>query len=73
MASAGLTDYLAFALDLAEPEMWNSFGGSLGLPAHLTDVVPRLHDLGLGKSLIQGLVGGNIAHPLAGSETSSRS
>ncbi|MCJ7511613.1 MAG: hypothetical protein MUO23_01430 [Anaerolineales bacterium] len=73
MASAGLTDYLVCPLGMAELEMWNNFGGSPGLPALLTDVVPRLHDLGLGKSLIQGLVGGNIAHRLAGSETSSRS
>jgi len=73
MASAGLTDCLALALDMVQLEMWKSFGNSPGLPALLTDVVPRLEAMGLGESHFRGLVGGNIAHRLAGSEASSRS
>ena len=74
MPSAGLSDSLALATDMAEAGLWQNLGGGPGLCALVTDVVPRLQALGLSERGIRGLVGGNIARRLAGSEKpSSRS
>ncbi len=46
--------------------MWKHLGGDPGLTGFLTRIPSRLEQMGVGRESVRQLVGGNIAHRLAG-------
>lgn len=64
MVAAGLASAIMLATDIAEPNLWPAAGGP-GLTGLITQVRQRLVDLKLNDTIIQMLLGGNIANRLA--------
>ena len=65
MVQAGLAGQIALATDMADSGMWQQLGGQPGVPAFLTQIQPRLVEMGLDNNIINLLMGGNIAGRLA--------
>jgi len=66
MVNAGLSEHIALATDMAEPEMYKSIGNGPGL-ASLPGVIQTwLDQMGIPLKSIQEMLGGNIARRLAG-------
>ena len=65
MVQAGLAGQIALATDMADSSMWQQLGGQPGMAAFLTQIQPRLVQLGLDINAINQLMGGNIAKRLA--------
>ncbi|OGN96915.1 MAG: hypothetical protein A2Z71_07095 [Chloroflexi bacterium RBG_13_50_21] len=66
MVSAGYSDRIAFATDMAEPALYHNIGGGPGLsslPAEIQDV---LIEKGIPETARKQMLGGNIARRLAG-------
>lgn len=65
MVAAGYGQALALATDMAESSMWQQLGGQPGLTAYVTQIQPRLQQMGLPQETIRQLLGGNIVRRLA--------
>ncbi len=65
MVEAGLEAQVILATDLAEKVYWVHMGGAPGLAGLITQVIPKMHDLGFSDTTIQQLTGHNIAARLA--------
>ncbi len=65
MIEQGYGSSIALATDMAESTFWKSYGGRPGLSALLLDIRPRLERLGVDRTTIGQLLGGNIAARLA--------
>jgi phosphotriesterase-related protein len=65
MVLAGLDGAVGLAADLADGAEWTVNGGRFGLPGLLTQVRPRLLEMGFPDQIIARMLGGNIAARLA--------
>lgn len=65
MVGAGLAENVALATDMAEAALWANIGGGHGVAAILTDIRPRLLEMGLPAAAVRAMLGGNIAGRLA--------
>jgi predicted metal-dependent phosphotriesterase family hydrolase len=60
MVSDGLDGQICVGTDMARPTAWARLGGSPGLCALGTQVIPRMRALGFAPPVIARLTGGNI-------------
>lgn len=60
MVAAGYAGSLALATDMAEAALWQRLGGGPGLVGLLTQVRPRLEQMGFDATTIRQLLGENI-------------
>jgi len=65
LAAEDLTGSFAIGTDMAQPTFWQRMGGSPGLTGLLTQIHPRLVEIGLTPEQINAMLGGNIARRLA--------
>jgi 5-phospho-D-xylono-1,4-lactonase len=65
MVKAGLGAQIALATDMADSGMWQMLGGQPGLTAFITSIKNRLQQLEFERTIINQLMGGNIAKRLA--------
>lgn len=65
LVTAGFSNALALATDLADGSLWSKIGGGPGITAFVTKVVQRLETMAYSKQTIQAMNGGNIAARLA--------
>jgi len=65
MLAAGLSSQIVLATDMADSNMWAAFGGQPGLAAFINGIRARLEETAVPVSIIQDLMGGNIARRLA--------
>ena len=68
MVKEGFANNIALATDMALTNMWRRLGGEPGPVAFLSQVKFELEERGFDLSVIQKLMGGNIANRLAVSE-----
>ena len=66
MVAEGYGSQVAIATDMADKSRWVRNGINHGLSDFITQIIPRLKELGFNSEVIQKLVGGNIASRLAG-------
>jgi predicted metal-dependent phosphotriesterase family hydrolase len=66
MESAGFSDRVALATDMAEPELYHFIGGGAGLASLPGEIQGQLREKGFPESARKQLMGGNIARRLAG-------
>lgn len=65
MVATGLSRQVAIATDMADARLWARKGDGPGLSGLITQITPRLENLGIPTEIIHGLVGQNIAARLA--------
>ena len=68
MLSAGYERRIAIGTDMADGSFWRRLGGSPGLIGLFSSIRPRLQRIGLSPEVVSRLLGGNVAHWLAGLE-----
>lgn len=66
MVSAGFSDRIALATDMAEAEHYNSIGGGAGLASLPGEIQDQLYKNGFPETARKQMLGGNIARRLAG-------
>ena len=66
MASAGLSDRVALATDMAESELYHFIGGGAGLASLPGEIRDQLIKKGIPETARKQMLGGNIARRLAG-------
>jgi 5-phospho-D-xylono-1,4-lactonase len=66
MVSAGFADRIALATDMAEAELYHSFGGGPGLASLPGEIQERLREQGIPQDAREKMLGGNIARRLGG-------
>jgi predicted metal-dependent phosphotriesterase family hydrolase len=66
MVSAGLSDRIALATDMAETELYHHIGDGAGLASLPGEIQNQLTKKGIPKSARNQMLGGNIARRLAG-------
>jgi 5-phospho-D-xylono-1,4-lactonase len=66
MASAGLSDRVALATDMAESELYRFIGGGAGLASLPGEIRDQLIKKGIPETVRKQMLGGNIARRLAG-------
>jgi 5-phospho-D-xylono-1,4-lactonase len=66
MASAGLSDRVALATDMAESELYHFIGGGAGLASLPGEIRDQLIKKGIPETVRKQMLGGNIARRLAG-------
>jgi phosphotriesterase-related protein len=65
MVASGYGGSLALATDMADAAFWQRLGGGPGLAGLLTQIRPRLEQIGFDAATIRQLLGGNIISRLA--------
>ncbi len=65
MFASGYAGSLALATDMADAALWQRLGGGPGLVGLITQIRPRLEQMGFDALTIQQLLGGNIVGRLA--------
>jgi phosphotriesterase-related protein len=65
MVAAGYAGSLALATDMADAALWRRLGGGPGLVGFLTQIRPRLAQMGFDEATVRQLLGGNIIGRLA--------
>jgi predicted metal-dependent phosphotriesterase family hydrolase len=65
LCSLNFSTSIALATDLAEAALWHHTGGGPGLVGFILIILQRLIDLGLDKTTVKNLTGGNISSRLA--------
>jgi phosphotriesterase-related protein len=66
MVSAGLSDRIALATDMAESKLYHFIGGGAGLGSLPGEILKQLCEKGIPENDRRNMVGGNIARRLAG-------
>jgi len=66
MVSAGFSDRVALATDMAEPELYRHIGGGAGLASLPGEIQEQLNIKGFPETARKQMIGGNIARRLAG-------
>ncbi|MEO8355485.1 MAG: hypothetical protein ABI621_06205 [Chloroflexota bacterium] len=66
MVSAGLSDRVALATDMAEAELYHFLGGGAGLASLPGDILTQLTEKGIPEAAREQMLGGNITRRLAG-------
>jgi 5-phospho-D-xylono-1,4-lactonase len=66
MVSAGFSDRVALATDMAEPELYRHIGGGAGLASLPGEIHEQLNIKGFPETARKQMIGGNIARRLAG-------
>jgi phosphotriesterase-related protein len=66
MISAGLSDRVALATDMAEAELYHHIGGGAGLASLPGEIQEQLNIKGFPETARKQMIGGNIARRLAG-------
>jgi phosphotriesterase-related protein len=66
MVSAGLSDRIALATDMAEAELYHFIGGGAGLASLPGEIQNQLIEKGFPENARKQMLGGNIARRLAG-------
>jgi len=61
MVNGGFDDHIAIGLDLARTSLWRHFDGGPGLVALPDQILPRLHNEGFSGSVVEKLIGQNVA------------
>lgn len=66
MVSAGYSDRLAFATDMAEADLYHFIGGGPGLKGLPGEIQEKLSEIGYPETALRQMLGGNITRRLAG-------
>jgi phosphotriesterase-related protein len=66
MVTAGFSDRIALATDMAEPELYHFIGGGAGLASLPGEIQAQLTLIGIPEPARKQMLGGNIARRLAG-------
>ena len=66
MVSAGFSDSVALATDMAEAELYHFIGGGAGLASLPGEIQNQLQEKGIPEAARKQILGGNIARRLAG-------
>jgi predicted metal-dependent phosphotriesterase family hydrolase len=66
MVSAGFSDRVALATDMAEAELYHFIGGGPGLARLPGEIQNQLNEKGCPETFRKQMLGGNIARRLAG-------
>ena len=66
MVSAGFSDRVALATDMAEAELYHHIGGGAGLASLPGEIQDQLIEKGFPETARKQMLGGNIARRLAG-------
>jgi predicted metal-dependent phosphotriesterase family hydrolase len=66
MVTAGLSDRIALATDMAESELYHFIGGGAGLASLPGEIQNQLNEKRIPEAAQKEMLGGNIARRLAG-------
>ncbi|MCX6056188.1 MAG: hypothetical protein NTZ74_14995 [Chloroflexi bacterium] len=66
MIQAGFADRITLATDMAESNLYHSIGGGPGLHRFPGEIQNQLREIGVAKTAVLQLLGGNISRRLAG-------